>query len=254
MGNKYFIDELSNYVIVFFSNNNEHCFIADVDDIPLIEEYTWSCDVKECGRIRARTRLPNGKNVTFERMKMEVDNPDIQVDHINGCWFDNRRCNLRIATKLQNLTNRKFGIGTIRKDGDFYVLDIPTDIGAKHSLVFETEEAAKAGKEKWLSDNAGEFYYQRSQQIASEQAYHYTDTDINIHIFSGYKNGELIENELLEELKSLPERNFYKVLLRRIYSTLRDIQQGKPTAITQDNAYSILFQLLDDYKASKNEG
>lgn len=46
-----------------------------------------------------------GKNVTMHRFILGVTDPTILVDHINGNGLDNRRCNLRIATRAQNNAN-----------------------------------------------------------------------------------------------------------------------------------------------------
>lgn len=52
----------------------------------------------------------NGKFVKAHRIIWEMFNapiPDgLDIDHINGDPFDNRLCNLRLATRSQNLCNR----------------------------------------------------------------------------------------------------------------------------------------------------
>ena len=47
----------------------------------------------------------NKKQIRLHRFLLNVNDPLIEVDHINGNPLDNRRCNLRQATKRQNRAN-----------------------------------------------------------------------------------------------------------------------------------------------------
>lgn len=45
-------------------------------------------------------------NQGIHRFLLNITDPNILVDHINGNGLDNRRCNLRIVTKSENQKNR----------------------------------------------------------------------------------------------------------------------------------------------------
>lgn len=81
--------------------------IIDEEDLPLVGQYKWHLI---SGRIReyagAKINLGGG-NLKDTRLHRLLINPpdDMDVDHINLDGLDNRRCNLRIATRAENLAN-----------------------------------------------------------------------------------------------------------------------------------------------------
>jgi len=54
----------------------------------------------------AVTSIGGGRVVTMHRMILLPD-PGYEVDHINGDKLDNRRCNLRVCTRVQNAANTR---------------------------------------------------------------------------------------------------------------------------------------------------
>jgi hypothetical protein len=75
--------------------------VALVDDVEYEElsKYKWSW-----GGHYAMRKDSNGKTVYLHRQILNAPK-DMQVDHINRDRLDNRRQNLRIVTKQQNLLN-----------------------------------------------------------------------------------------------------------------------------------------------------
>lgn len=51
-----------------------------------------------------RNRMPQ-RRALLHRIIIDVHNPKIEVDHKNGNGLDNRRCNLRIATRSEQQCN-----------------------------------------------------------------------------------------------------------------------------------------------------
>ena len=76
-------------------------FIMDVEDLPLLKEYSWSENAT--GYIRSSAY---GKGKFLHRLIMGATDK-IQVDHINGDKSDNRKRNLRICTNAENNWNKE---------------------------------------------------------------------------------------------------------------------------------------------------
>lgn len=141
----------------------QHFALVDDEDVELVSGYTWWLDL---GAARARPKI-NGRQTTLlmHRLIMGVTDPNQGIDHRNGNRLDNRKCNLRLATRSQNGGNSKPFTGKqvaskgVRLMGNRYEARIYTD-GKRIVLgYFATEEEAaeaynKAAKAKW-----GEYAY-----------------------------------------------------------------------------------------------
>lgn len=79
--------------------------IVDDDDYDKLILYNWRATPYGNGLNNYRaTRWEKRKQVYMHRIILKA--PDhLLVDHINGNGLDNRRCNLRLATKSQNAQN-----------------------------------------------------------------------------------------------------------------------------------------------------
>ena len=88
-----------------FAKNGERAIISD-EDYPEIARHTWWTSAKRSsnGGFYFFTQV-KGKTIYMHRMVMQATR-GVEVDHINGDASDNRRDNLRLATRAQNCVNR----------------------------------------------------------------------------------------------------------------------------------------------------
>lgn len=79
--------------------------IVDDDDFEILNQCKWHYG---WGYAKRRVYFGGGRSKYLRMHRVIMNPPDgIQVDHKNGDGLDNRRCNLRIATAHQNLSNQK---------------------------------------------------------------------------------------------------------------------------------------------------
>ncbi|MCR4307098.1 MAG: HNH endonuclease [Candidatus Berkelbacteria bacterium] len=78
--------------------------IVDFEDFALVSRYKWYPLISSKTYTRVYTKSRN-KTIYLHRFLL---NPPIdkEVDHINRNPLDNRRCNLRLATKSENNRNK----------------------------------------------------------------------------------------------------------------------------------------------------
>ena len=79
-------------------------FILDKDDIEKLRNYKWRAVYKK-DKPYLFTGNQKKERIYFHRLVM--DNPELQVDHINGNTLDNRKENLRIVSIQDNMKNLK---------------------------------------------------------------------------------------------------------------------------------------------------
>lgn len=93
-----------------------HGHVAQVDDadIPLLSSFTWSllkvkhlCYAVHLKRVMVGTKASTTA-VLMHRLLTGAKN-GTDVDHINGDGLDNRRCNLRVCSRAENLRNARVG-------------------------------------------------------------------------------------------------------------------------------------------------
>lgn len=75
--------------------------LVDDEDFVRLSPFKWKSSAKKY----AAAKTSNGKQEYMHRVIMSAP-PGISVDHINGNGLDNRKSNLRFASKSQNGFNR----------------------------------------------------------------------------------------------------------------------------------------------------
>lgn len=90
----------------------QDCFvICDWEDYELVRGYLWKATTLQNGGTRYAqawqySREDARKRVSMHRLILNADSDSV-IDHINGNGLDNRRSNLRIATRQQNSFNQR---------------------------------------------------------------------------------------------------------------------------------------------------
>ncbi len=81
--------------------------IIDADDVPIVQGRNW-CITQYPGQPSYATTntIANGKRTTLKMHRLIMGHPIGEVDHRDGDGLNNRRSNLRIATRSQNECNK----------------------------------------------------------------------------------------------------------------------------------------------------
>lgn len=90
-------------------SNGEFATI-DPEDYTLIAGYNWRVHKSKRSRVRyvvADTPMMEGRKFTIMMHRLILCDPPYRVDHRNQNGLDNRRQNLRPATRSQNAANKK---------------------------------------------------------------------------------------------------------------------------------------------------
>ena len=132
---------------------------------------------KENDPIYARMRF-NGKLVLVHRLVLGIKIKHFDVDHINHNTLDNRRCNLRMCTRSENVHNysiveKRNGLfrGVNRIGNRRFQVSIKVQ-GRKFDLgVFPTKQAARTARIKAEAIYCGEFMPEANKFIARQNGF-----------------------------------------------------------------------------------
>ena len=105
--NKYILYDNYAEIIIISKKYGKRKAIIDLDDIEKCKKYKWSLKYdKTIKNFYIHATFYNIKKITLHRYIMNCPNDKV-IDHINHNPLDNRKCNLKICTILENLQNKK---------------------------------------------------------------------------------------------------------------------------------------------------
>jgi len=148
------------YMAVIYTKKGEEIFVDDCD-YDLVSGFYWCLDNYGYAR-RAIKHNRKWTTQKIHRLIMNVTDPKIHVDHINGNKLDNRKENLRLCTNAENCRNQKVaknsqsGIKGLyyHKQLNYWQAQIMLN-GKSHSKTFSCNihQDAKEQAIKWLEEN-----------------------------------------------------------------------------------------------------
>lgn len=146
-------------------SNDRGIVIIDDQDLDLVSAYKWS--------LHSQGYAVSGKILMHRLILGVVDNPAVQVDHRNHCKTDNRRANIRVCTRSENLRNsRKLkGISQYKgvyRDGKAWHCQIFKDKTVKNLGLYRSEMTAARIYDKNAREIYGEFANPNFKEIISE--------------------------------------------------------------------------------------
>lgn len=121
MRNDYITCGEISYLCIENKPNKETILVSvDTGDVEVLSKYRWYFHRKHGVPVYVATRSNGNKYLLLHRILMDTPK-GMETDHINGDTFDNRKCNLRIATTSQNgLSHRKLSRNTSGFRGVFF--------------------------------------------------------------------------------------------------------------------------------------
>lgn len=135
--------------------------LVDDEDYDELSKYTWNYGMPQ--GYAARKIGYRGKKVYMHRQILDAP-PKIDVDHINGNKLDNRRVNLRLVTRSQNLYNAAPRGGSSRFKGvcwnkplGKWVASIQINRKLVHLGVFTDEIEAAKTYNRAATEHIGEY-------------------------------------------------------------------------------------------------
>jgi len=156
--------------MAIITTTNGYQIQVDDDDIALVLQYRWYAYILTRGCYAARQVWhPEERKNRLVYMHREIMDaqPGQYVDHINHNGFDNRRCNLRICTNVENLRNspghrdrasQYKGVSMDRKRGK-YVAMINNGQRAINLGYFDSERDAALAYNDAARKHFGDFAY-----------------------------------------------------------------------------------------------
>lgn len=140
-----------------------HQIYVDEEDRPFLERFNWQVKPdKNTYYLKTNVKI-GGKTTTISMHRLICGLVSSDIDHINRDGLDNRKANLRFATKAENSRNRvrKNLVGYRGvykpKDSPFFAVQIQINGKKHHERGFETAEEAARRYDELSKEHHGEF-------------------------------------------------------------------------------------------------
>ena len=143
-----------------------HVALVDDEDYESISAYKWYANIitRVDGSFSVYVQRNMKKPRSLHRFIMDAP-ADMEVDHINGNPLDNRRTNLRICSRSENMQNQRHQTGGTSKFKGVYWskhtrkwrAQISINWKKKHLGLFETEQEAALAYNVAALELHGEF-------------------------------------------------------------------------------------------------
>lgn len=139
--------------------------LVDADMFEYLSQWNWHSHGQEIQLYAARVEMP--VRILYLMHREVITVPDGMVcDHINGNTLDNRRCNLRAVTQMQNVWNSQRDRDSQqpykgvfrRKDTDKWRACITINKVRFRLGQYDTAEEAKAVYDAKAIEHFGEYY------------------------------------------------------------------------------------------------
>ena len=143
--------------------------IIDAEDLPLVGGFDWHALVCRNGVYAARKPLGNSRTrrgvILMHRVLLSAPE-SMLVDHRDGDGLNNRRCNLRLADRFQNVQNSKIrgdnasgfkGVSWNKRQGKWVAQIAARGSNQKHLGYFASAEAAHQAYCAAANEMHGEF-------------------------------------------------------------------------------------------------
>jgi hypothetical protein len=137
--------------IAFVSLTKGYTAVIDAIDVPIVDGFFWIAKEHKTRGGDIQTVYATSGIATLRLHRLITSAPaGLEVDHIDGDGLNNRRANLRLATKAQNMKNRRpnrksaSGVKgvTWHKQNGKWQAQIMSDKDSHYLGYFETIEAA----------------------------------------------------------------------------------------------------------------
>lgn len=123
-------------------NGKDKYMLVDVEDVPVIAKYKWH--LSDTGYALNRS---NHTNIRAHRLIMQTPQ-GMDTDHINGDKLDNRKSNLRICTRSDNLHNKISTGAWLDKRRGTWQVEIRIDGRKEYLGAYKTKQEAMMVYEK----------------------------------------------------------------------------------------------------------